>query len=514
MGSFLFSGEVVKVDADGNCSAVGLTVDTDSAGLTSSLFNSEFVVDGTSLGTTGPVIFHGNTSSTQATVTMTDGRSVTASVVTFSDGTSDYYLFQATSGSAVPASGHIDPNRVVSVVADAVVELPTNQVYNFDRFHLLDASTNIRNGDALVLQGSTPSVHTIFVADDDSRFQFNASGGDTESKLAPTIWSTAARLTPVSLDTQFTGSAGTTATLVTVNYTTATGSGSFRAIEHTLFSTKTYIPENGHIDLSEITGVTSVVATATPVDGHNYSEFGLVLGKIKQSGDADDNDMFGDIGNDQISGRNGNDRLFGDIGNDLLLGGNGNDTLYGGADDDDLQGGNGNDTLLGGIGDDDLDGGAGRDTLKGNEGDDSLEGKKGRDTLRGMDGDDTLLGGTHNDTLFGGRDDDTLDGGVGSDTLYGDQGADTLDGGLGADTLTGGIGADVFVFSADGATDTITDWQDGIDLIDLDVAFGALTITDAGAGVVHITHSGELLIVMDGGGGTLTAADFTAADFL
>ena len=84
----------------------------------------------------------------------------------------------------------------------------------------------------------------------------------------------------------------------------------------------------------------------------------------------------------------------------------------------------------------------------------------------------------------------------------------------GADTLTGGIGADVFVFSADGATDTITDWQDGIDLIDLDVAFGALTITDAGAGVVHITHSGELLIVMDGGGGTLTAADFTAADFL
>lgn len=514
MGAFFFTGEVVKVDQNGTYSVVEMTVDTDSFGFTSSMVNTEFSVGGNSLGTTGPVFFYGN-GANNATVTLNNGTVISAPVVTFSDGTADYYLFQASGGASLPSSDHIDPNRVTDIVTAGLVQMQTNEFYDFDRFHLLEGTFSIRHGDALIVRGTSVSVADIFAADDDTLFEFNSSGGSTETGQAPVIYSSAATLTPVSLDTLSGGSTGTTGTLVTVSYLTASGgSGSFEAIEHTLFSTKTYIPANGHVNLANIVSVTSVVATVTPVDGQTYGAFGLNKNLIVQEGGAADDDLFGDLGNDELRGKNGNDTLFGDIGNDVLFGAQGSDTLFGGADADDLQGGDGNDTLTGGTGNDTLDGGKGRDVLKGNAGVDVLDGKKGEDTLRGHDGNDTLNGGNNADTLFGGRNQDTLNGGNGDDVLNGDQGADTLDGGKGSDTLAGGTGADIFVFKADGATDTITDYEDGIDKIDLDVSFASLTITDVAPGEVHITHSGETLIVLDGGGGTLLAADFTAADFL
>ena len=52
-----------------------------------------------------------------------------------------------------------------------------------------------------------------------------------------------------------------------------------------------------------------------------------------------------------------------------------------------------------------------------------------------------------------------------------------------------------------------------VDHIDLDVAFADLTITTVSPGTVRIVHSGEVLLVSDLAG-VLTAANFTAADFL
>lgn len=59
-----------------------------------------------------------------------------------------------------------------------------------------------------------------------------------------------------------------------------------------------------------------------------------------------------------------------------------------------------------------------------------------------------------------------ISGTAGRDALTGTPGDDVITGGIGADTLTGGAGADQFVFnSMRDATDTITDFQAGIDRI-------------------------------------------------
>ena len=79
------------------------------------------------------------------------------------------------------------------------------------------------------------------------------------------------------------------------------------------------------------------------------------------------------------------------------------------------------------------------------------------------------LGG--NDTLLGGEDADLLQGG---------NGLDSLSGGNGDDTLIGGAGADLFEIGQ-GGTDTIQDFEDGVDLFVLfegvpEIEFELLTI--------------------------------------
>ena len=187
-------------------------------------------------------------------------------------------------------------------------------------------------------------------------------------------------------------------------------------------------------------------------------------------GNGHDNRMRGTGGDDALDGRGGNDILKGHGGNDDLVGGAGRDTLYGGA---------GNDRLSGGKGKDTLDGGAHDDELYGGQHDDILKGGAGLDKLYGGDGDDSLQGNGGNDWLYGGSGDDTLNGGDGDDLLDGGADYDYLYGGLGADSLYGDGDAaessyDTFIFksfeesrSGDGNRDTIYDFEQGNDVIDL-----------------------------------------------
>ena len=93
------------------------------------------------------------------------------------------------------------------------------------------------------------------------------------------------------------------------------------------------------------------------------------------------------------------------------------------------------------------------------------------DAMYGGAGFDRLYGGRGNDVLYGGDNDDMLYGGPHDDTLYGGGDEDKLDGGSGADLLHGGNDGDIFVFAAGHGNDTVADFIDREDLIDLS-AFG------------------------------------------
>ena len=242
----------------------------------------------------------------------------------------------------------------------------------------------------------------------------------------------------------------------------------------------------------------------------------------------------GDGGADSLSGGDGNDRMFGDAGGDMMdggadadfmvggagddtvgggdgadrvYGGGGRDSLTGGEEADQIVGGFGADTLLGGAGQDTLDGGEHRDQLRGGadgdlmfggNGEDAMFGEAGNDSMSGGDGGDFLYGNAGNDTMVGGDGGDLMQGNNGQDTLDGGEGADTLAGGIHNDFLVGGTEADVFVFGLNDGADTVSDFEDGVDLVRFagtGLGFGDLviggevnaTVTGAGLGVITLT---------------------------
>lgn len=130
----------------------------------------------------------------------------------------------------------------------------------------------------------------------------------------------------------------------------------------------------------------------------------------------------------------------------------------------------------------------------------------------------TQLTGTSGGSATGTAANDVLAGSAGRDTLNGGDGDDVLIDGAGIDSLTGGAGADVFVFVRDGCHDRITDFEPGIDRIDLsahDFLYSAasldIQLTIYGA---RIIFGGEVLRVETFDGSSLTAQDFDDSDFL
>lgn len=110
-----------------------------------------------------------------------------------------------------------------------------------------------------------------------------------------------------------------------------------------------------------------------------------------------------------------------------------------------------------------------------------------------------------NDTMRGNGGADLLMGDGGADQLFGGTGQDTLSGGTGNDRLTGGGGADTFLMRhAQAGQDVITDFEDGLDRIDIT---GGFQRSVRAAGVL-VTHAGGTILIE---GAQL--ADITAADF-
>ena len=208
-------------------------------------------------------------------------------------------------------------------------------------------------------------------------------------------------------------------------------------------------------------------------------------------------DIYGNVGNDNISsgagkdyvnGGDGNDTINGDAGNDTLMGADGNDALNGGTGDDSLNGGAGIDTLTGGDGNDTLVGGGDADVLDGGNGTDTASYRSSTSGLTvsmttPSDGTGDALGDTFisienlegsafNDKLIGNSSNNQIFGLDGDDTLEGMGGADTLDGGNGNNTLS-------FEHSTAGVTATFTN---GL----LDATSTAIVNTGDAAGDTYI----------------------------
>ncbi|MBE9064027.1 hypothetical protein IQ256_24020 [cf. Phormidesmis sp. LEGE 11477] len=160
----------------------------------------------------------------------------------------------------------------------------------------------------------------------------------------------------------------------------------------------------------------------------------------------------------------------------------------------------GDDTIAGGIGSDLILGGDGDDLLRGD-----LNNRSTQDTIAG--GDDIIFGGEGSDRIGGKSGNDILSGDAGDDFIWGDDGDDIIMGTAGNDILVGdnfsnGSGSDLFVFGNGDGTDTILDFEVGIDRIGLvegELMFAALTITQEDSStLLGVASSGETLAILNG----------------
>ncbi|MCC3861081.1 calcium-binding protein [Pseudemcibacter aquimaris] len=123
-----------------------------------------------------------------------------------------------------------------------------------------------------------------------------------------------------------------------------------------------------------------------------------------------------------------------------------------------------------------------------------------------------IVAGLGYDTINGGNGDDIIYGLSGDDTISGGSGNDVIAGGYGDDIISSGSGNDILIFDIDSSFDTILDFDDGNDLIDLSAtgyAFDDLTITQEGSDTQIAYLDGYTITLVD-----FTATDITAIDFL
>jgi len=150
-------------------------------------------------------------------------------------------------------------------------------------------------------------------------------------------------------------------------------------------------------------------------------------------------------------------------------------------------------------------------------GDDLLNGDTGDGKLYGDDGNDDLYGGNGQDLLFGGAGNDIVAGGTDEDILNGNDGIHLLSGGGEDDIVNGDRSNGTFLFGRGDDSDVITDFQNGLDLIDI-CDFARSTLYDAiavgaawvGFSIVLDFGAGDMVMVETGG----AAATLTQDDFL
>jgi len=190
--------------------------------------------------------------------------------------------------------------------------------------------------------------------------------------------------------------------------------------------------------------------------------------------------------------------------------------VSGTGEDETLEGTPEDDFIVASSGDDGVAGDLGDDQIYGNEGNDVLRGDLNDRTPQiGVGGDDVIFGGEGSDRIGGKGGNDKLFGDRGNDRIWGDDGDDLIRGGLGNDVLvgddfSGGSGSDTFILAVGEGTDTILDFEVGVDFIGLvgGFTFGDLDISRQGGNTL-IELNGETLAILRGVTETLTEAEVT-----
>ena len=254
--------------------------------------------------------------------------------------------------------------------------------------------------------------------------------------------------------------------------------------------------QGGHAEGDVITGIENII-------GSDYA------------------DIFGGDSNaNRLSGLGGDDGLWGSSGDDILEGGADADRMNGGLGEDTAsyessntgvvvrlhsyvaQGGHAEgDTFIGRVTVQDMEV-PDIEHLTGSSHNDILAGDLRDNTLKGRAGDDTLYGGP-------GGGDDWIYGENGNDRVFGGKGNDTITGGAGDDTLSGGADDDTFVFAPGDGDDTIMDFGNADDRIDLRAFEDIDSIND-----LSMEQQGDNVVIdlSEQGGGTIILSGFDIND--
>jgi len=122
------------------------------------------------------------------------------------------------------------------------------------------------------------------------------------------------------------------------------------------------------------------------------------------------------------------------------------------------------------------------------------------DRFQGTAREETIPGLAGKNTLYGNEGPDSLSGGSGNDALYGNDGDDLLRGGGGRDRLYGDGGSDTFVLAPGMGRDTIYDFEDGRDSIQLGGGLSKTDLAIASMGSsstsIKVAASGEVLAIL------------------
>lgn len=135
-----------------------------------------------------------------------------------------------------------------------------------------------------------------------------------------------------------------------------------------------------------------------------------------------------------------------------------------------------------------------------------IDGLAGNDVIFAQDGDDLIFGGAGDDVILAGSGADMIVGGAGDDLLYGNAIDTDAEGYVIA--TSDGTAADTFVFQPGGGTDTIMDFDDGVDVIDLSAISEINSMNDLWV----LQHGDDAVIALGPDNGAIVLKNFNADD--